>query len=237
MDTGTSLLAMPNNDLTKILEALGATSSGEVRPRGAPRALGVSVVPVGCVVLLGVTTDTLLTTVSPPQIQCKDRDTLPDVVFHINGALFPVTPSAYVVEVSILLGWGPGGLREEIQELGATIHHVLACRAMGSAAWALKAWMSPLNLVCSGSWVMSSSVSTTWSSTGPRTWWACPAWPEGQGTAAPLPCSPSLAAPCHLPLWPSIKLYRSTLGFVSLGSGATTSLGMDHGQVGATFTP
>ncbi|NWS50648.1 PEPA protein, partial [Probosciger aterrimus] len=60
VDTGTSLLAMPNNDLTKVFSALGATSSGE--------------------------------------INCKALDTLPDVVFYINGAAFPVTPSAYVVE-------------------------------------------------------------------------------------------------------------------------------------------
>ncbi|KAM9557497.1 pepsin A-5 [Guaruba guarouba] len=60
VDTGTSLLAMPNGDLTKIFKALGATSSGEIK--------------------------------------CEDRHTLPDVVFHINGATFPVTPSAYVVE-------------------------------------------------------------------------------------------------------------------------------------------
>ncbi|XP_057266610.1 pepsin A-like [Pezoporus wallicus] len=60
VDTGTSLLAMPNQDLTKVLRALGATSSGE--------------------------------------IDCNDRHSLPDVVFHINGAEFPVTPSAYVME-------------------------------------------------------------------------------------------------------------------------------------------
>ncbi|XP_065540487.1 pepsin A-like [Lathamus discolor] len=60
VDTGTSLLAMPNRDLTKILDALGATSSGE--------------------------------------ISCEDQHQLPDVVFHINGVEFPVTPSAYVVK-------------------------------------------------------------------------------------------------------------------------------------------
>ncbi|NXD74531.1 PEPA protein, partial [Eolophus roseicapillus] len=60
VDTGTSLLAMPNNDLTKVFSALGATSSGE--------------------------------------ISCEALDTLPDIVFYINGAAFPVTPSAYVVK-------------------------------------------------------------------------------------------------------------------------------------------
>ncbi|XP_010007840.1 PREDICTED: pepsin A-like [Nestor notabilis] len=73
VDTGTSLLTMPNNDLTNLFNALGAYSNGE--------------------------------------IDCDAVDTLPDVVFYISGAAFPVTPSAYVVEVSILLGWGLGGLQ------------------------------------------------------------------------------------------------------------------------------
>lgn len=41
VDTGTSLLVMPNEDLNKVIKTLGATSSGEVRPRGTHRALGL----------------------------------------------------------------------------------------------------------------------------------------------------------------------------------------------------
>ncbi|NXC76989.1 PEPA protein, partial [Anhinga anhinga] len=73
VDTGTSLLAMPNQDLNTILEALGVGSNGE--------------------------------------ISCHAISSLPDIVFHINGYAFPLTPSAYVIEVSISRGadrgvWG-----------------------------------------------------------------------------------------------------------------------------------
>ncbi|KAM6204268.1 pepsin A-like [Sarcoramphus papa] len=60
VDTGTSLLAVPNGALSSILSALGANSNGE--------------------------------------INCQAVDTLPSVVFHINGKAFPVPPSAYVIE-------------------------------------------------------------------------------------------------------------------------------------------
>ncbi|XP_061204442.1 pepsin A-like [Neopsephotus bourkii] len=60
VDTGTSLLAMPNEYLTVVLRALGATSNGE--------------------------------------IDCEYRNSLPDIVFYINGMEFPLTPSAYVTE-------------------------------------------------------------------------------------------------------------------------------------------
>ncbi|XP_050754472.1 pepsin A-like [Gymnogyps californianus] len=60
VDTGTSLLAVPNRALSSILSALGANSNGE--------------------------------------INCQAVDTLPSVVFHINGKAFPVPPSAYVIE-------------------------------------------------------------------------------------------------------------------------------------------
>lgn len=46
---------------------------------------------------------------SPPQIDCKSVSMLPNVVFHINGKAFPVSPSAYVMEVSIPPGRGRGG--------------------------------------------------------------------------------------------------------------------------------
>uniref|UniRef100_A0A672V4E4 pepsin A n=1 Tax=Strigops habroptila TaxID=2489341 RepID=A0A672V4E4_STRHB len=60
VDTGTSLLAMPYEDLESLYDTLGASSSGEV--------------------------------------QCSSVDSLPDVVFYLNSAAFPLTPSAYVVE-------------------------------------------------------------------------------------------------------------------------------------------
>ncbi|KAF1525097.1 Pepsin A, partial [Eudyptes schlegeli] len=60
VDTGTSLLAMPNRALGTILRTLGASSGGE--------------------------------------INCNSVSMLPDVVFHINGKAFPVSPSAYVME-------------------------------------------------------------------------------------------------------------------------------------------
>ncbi|KAF1593922.1 Pepsin A, partial [Eudyptes moseleyi] len=59
VDTGTSLLAMPNRALGTILRTLGASSGGE--------------------------------------INCNSVSMLPDVVFHINGKAFPVSPSAYVM--------------------------------------------------------------------------------------------------------------------------------------------
>uniref|UniRef100_A0A663EZY8 pepsin A n=1 Tax=Aquila chrysaetos chrysaetos TaxID=223781 RepID=A0A663EZY8_AQUCH len=63
VDTGTSLLAMPNRALSNILGTLGASSNGA--------------------------------------ISCSAVNTLPDVVFQINGKTFSVPPRAYVIEVSI----------------------------------------------------------------------------------------------------------------------------------------
>uniref|UniRef100_A0A8B9NQ23 pepsin A n=1 Tax=Accipiter nisus TaxID=211598 RepID=A0A8B9NQ23_9AVES len=61
VDTGTSLLAVPNSALSNILSALGASSNGA--------------------------------------ISCSAVNTLPDVVFQINGNAFSVPPSAYVIEM------------------------------------------------------------------------------------------------------------------------------------------
>ncbi|XP_029894313.1 pepsin A-5 [Aquila chrysaetos chrysaetos] len=61
VDTGTSLLAMPNRALSNILGTLGASSNGA--------------------------------------ISCSAVNTLPDVVFQINGKTFSVPPRAYVIEI------------------------------------------------------------------------------------------------------------------------------------------
>ncbi|KAM6321785.1 pepsin A-like [Podargus strigoides] len=60
VDTGTSLLAVPNSALSNILSYLGANSNGE--------------------------------------ISCQAINSLPDVVFYLNGNAFPVPPSAYVIQ-------------------------------------------------------------------------------------------------------------------------------------------
>uniref|UniRef100_A0A8B9Z406 pepsin A n=1 Tax=Buteo japonicus TaxID=224669 RepID=A0A8B9Z406_9AVES len=71
VDTGTSLLAVPNSALSNLVNALGASSNGA--------------------------------------ISCSAVNTLPDVVFQINGNAFSVPPSAYVIEGGARMG-GSGSM-------------------------------------------------------------------------------------------------------------------------------
>ena len=48
VDTGTSLLAVPNRALSSILSALGANSNGEVRSQGSARGFGDLWGSAGC---------------------------------------------------------------------------------------------------------------------------------------------------------------------------------------------
>ncbi|KAM6308995.1 pepsin A-like [Aegotheles albertisi] len=71
MDTGTSLLAMPSNDLKQLYSALGASSNGQ-------RLLSLT---YHCV---------------PPEVNCLTSIFLPNIIFNINNQSFPLTPRAYV---------------------------------------------------------------------------------------------------------------------------------------------
>ncbi|NWR50813.1 PEPA protein, partial [Regulus satrapa] len=84
VDTGTTLLAVPIRAFRSLMRRLGASSSGEVRPRdGSPGRL----IPAG--------TDANLP--CSPQISCEAVSKLPDLIFHIHGERFPVPPRAYVL--------------------------------------------------------------------------------------------------------------------------------------------
>lgn len=98
-------------------------------------------------------------------VNCNSIGQMPDVIFHIHGEEFTIPASAYVRQVSVCF---PDRF---IFNFFILLYFVLPSHSLGTMAAVVALAME--ETAC-GSWVTSSSDSTTPSSTEPRTWWVWP---------------------------------------------------------------